>query len=478
MNKVICDICGTTYPETSDRCPICGAPRTDETQAFNAGSTGGKSAPAKEKGGHFSANNVKKRTAKMPREEMTEPEGKPSPDHTNRALMIVLLCLILAIVCAVFFIYIRFFSHPGTTPTVPSTQASTMPSTQATIPSTQPTQTDAPAEVPCVALRLEKTLFQLTDAIPTAQIQVTASPDNTTDSIRFVSDNPAVVTVSETGLITAVASGNATVTITCGNAKIQCVVVVSRTAATDPSQATDATEATQPTQTDPTAPTETQPPVAAFTLDTYDVTMRNPDESFRFYPSVDASLITWSSDNTEVAVVDEKGRVTAVGVGITIIRAQYKEQERECIIRNTWLVLDASAITLEVGKTDRIDDTSVIPSSNVKWTTSDSSVVTVKDGVLTAVAPGTATVTGSFWPNEEVSVVVTVVEASTEPSEPETTPSEPSETESTEPSEPETTPSEPSENESTEPSETESTESSEPTETQETTAPTEAAQST
>ena len=135
MNKVICDICGTTYPETSDRCPICGAPRTDETQAFTAGSTGGKSAPAKEKGGHFSANNVKKRTAKMPREEMTEPEGKPSPDHTNRALMIVLLCLILAILCAVLFIYIRFFSHPGTTPTVPSTQASTMPSTQATIPS-------------------------------------------------------------------------------------------------------------------------------------------------------------------------------------------------------------------------------------------------------------------------------------------------------------------------------------------------------
>lgn len=463
MNKVICDICGTTYPETSDRCPICGAPRTDETQAFTAGSTGGMSAPAKEKGGHFSANNVKKRTAKMPREEMTEPEGKPSPDHTNRALMIVLLCLLLAIVCAVFFIYIRFFSHPDTTPTVPSTQASTMPSTQATIPSTQPTQTDAPAEVPCVALRLEKTLFQLTDATPTAQIQVTASPDNTTDSIRFVSDNPAVVTVSETGLITAVASGNATVTITCGNARIQCVVVVSRTAATDPSQATDATEATQPTQptqTDPTAPTETQPPVAAFTLDTYDVTMRNPDESFRFYPSVDASRITWSSDNTEVAVVDENGRVTAVGVGITIIRAQYKEQERECIIRNTWLVLDASAITLEVGKTDKIDDTSVIPSSNVKWTTSDSSVVTVKDGILTAVAPGTATVTGSFWPNEEVSVVVTVVEASTEPSEPETTPSEPSETESTEPSE------------------TESTESSEPTETQETTTPTEDAQST
>jgi rubrerythrin len=24
MSKVICDICGTTYPETADNCPICG----------------------------------------------------------------------------------------------------------------------------------------------------------------------------------------------------------------------------------------------------------------------------------------------------------------------------------------------------------------------------------------------------------------------------------------------------------------------
>ena len=27
MNKVICDICGTSYPETSEQCPICGYTR-------------------------------------------------------------------------------------------------------------------------------------------------------------------------------------------------------------------------------------------------------------------------------------------------------------------------------------------------------------------------------------------------------------------------------------------------------------------
>ena len=24
MSKIICDICGTSYPETSEQCPICG----------------------------------------------------------------------------------------------------------------------------------------------------------------------------------------------------------------------------------------------------------------------------------------------------------------------------------------------------------------------------------------------------------------------------------------------------------------------
>ena len=27
MSKVICDICGTTYPATSEQCPICGYTR-------------------------------------------------------------------------------------------------------------------------------------------------------------------------------------------------------------------------------------------------------------------------------------------------------------------------------------------------------------------------------------------------------------------------------------------------------------------
>ena len=32
MNKIICDICGTSYPDTADSCPICGFNRYPEIE--------------------------------------------------------------------------------------------------------------------------------------------------------------------------------------------------------------------------------------------------------------------------------------------------------------------------------------------------------------------------------------------------------------------------------------------------------------
>ena len=29
MGKIICDVCGTTYPDTNQRCPICGCTRDE-----------------------------------------------------------------------------------------------------------------------------------------------------------------------------------------------------------------------------------------------------------------------------------------------------------------------------------------------------------------------------------------------------------------------------------------------------------------
>lgn len=417
MSKVICDICGTTYPETADRCPICGAPRSENTQSAAAGAAAAAAeAPAKVKGGRFSTSNVKKRNSDAQSAAKGGKQGSgDGPDKVNRALLIVLLALLLAIVCVMVFIVVRFFPGNGgsSTESTPPAISTDSTATTGSEETTQPTESEAPAQIPCVSLRLQQTLYMLTTDSPTASISVTASPENTTDTVVFVSDDPSVVSVSEDGTLTAVGSGNATITITCGQTTVQCVVVV------DVAEPTTATEDTQPTEeteesTEATEPS-TEPPVAAFTLDTYDVTMRYPEESFTFHPSVSVENITWSSDDPSIATV-ENGRVTAVGTGITIVRAQYGGQERECIIRCLWLELDSDSVTLTVGETKKIDSNSLIYSSSVTWTSDNVNVATVENGVVTAVGEGTAVICGEYR-DVIVKCTVTVKAAETQPSE-------------------------------------------------------------
>ena len=39
MSKIICDVCGTSYPETATQCPICGCVRSSDSVAV-AGDAG------------------------------------------------------------------------------------------------------------------------------------------------------------------------------------------------------------------------------------------------------------------------------------------------------------------------------------------------------------------------------------------------------------------------------------------------------
>lgn len=57
--------------------------------------------------------------------------------------------------------------------------------------------------------------------------QLTATKANTEDAIVWTSSNEAVATVSDSGLVTAVQGGEATITATCGSLEATCVVTVS-----------------------------------------------------------------------------------------------------------------------------------------------------------------------------------------------------------------------------------------------------------
>lgn len=63
-------------------------------------------------------------------------------------------------------------------------------------------------------------------------------------------------------------------------------------------------------------------------------------------------------------------------------------------VKPTTLTLNEHALTLDVNDTSTLVAT-VSPDQNVTWSTSDSSVVTVSNGVVTAIAAGTATITAT-----------------------------------------------------------------------------------
>ena len=70
MSKIVCEVCGTSYPDTTTQCPICGNVKSDASAAAFGGATGAEGYTYV-KGGRFSHANVKKRNngnTELPRE--------------------------------------------------------------------------------------------------------------------------------------------------------------------------------------------------------------------------------------------------------------------------------------------------------------------------------------------------------------------------------------------------------------------------
>lgn len=113
--------------------------------------------------------------------------------------------------------------------------------------------------------------------------------------------------------------------------------------------------------------------------------------------------VTWKSSNPEVATVDKNGVITAVKVGVVTITCTTVVDSRTATckvyvkIPTKSVSLNLSSLTLDVGKSKTLIAT-VKPTDatfkDVTWKSSNKNVVKVsKDGVVTAVAVGSATIT-------------------------------------------------------------------------------------
>ena len=323
MDKVICDICGTSYPATADQCPICGCEKPAETIMDEELGLGADPAPVYKpvKGGRFSDSNVRKRNRSAmaapaqydydsdeedEEEEDDEEEYEETEVRSNKGLVAVLIFLIIAIVGLILYLYFNFFAP------IEKPNKETEPAASTTVTTAAPTETEEPT-VPCTGLEVSETNIVL-DAIGNAWLlNVVAAPADTTDSITYASNNEAVATVSDEGCVTAVGPGEAVITVTCGAVVVECKVTC--TIETEP--------VTEPTE----APTE---PEETWGLNRKEFMLRIGETWGVYEGEVSTALITFKSRDTSVVTISKSGVVTGVGVGSTVVTAEYNGVVYEC----------------------------------------------------------------------------------------------------------------------------------------------------
>ncbi len=245
--------------------------------------------------------------------------------------------------------------------------------------------TVTPKVIPVTSVTLDKATLTLEEG-QSMSLNATVAPDNATDkSLTWSSSDPAVASVNEAGVVTALKAGTATIKATAndGSGKYgECVVTVNRKVI----------------------------PVTSVTLDKTTLTLEE-GQSMSLNATVapdnasDKSL-TWSSSDPAVASVNEAGVVTALKAGTATIKATANDgsgKYGECavtvnkkVIPVTSVTLDKTTLTLEEGQSGTLTAT-VAPDNatdkSLTWSSSDPAVASVNEaGVVTALKAGTATI--------------------------------------------------------------------------------------
>lgn len=367
MSKIICDICGTTYPDTSECCPICGfsndssveLPVSDYSEEdfleeMNVKTSKTPASARKKEIFDFDEVNMEEEPEEdYSEQDYDEEEEEEEEEPRHNTLAIVLLTTLIVVLLGVAaFIYLRYFlPNMGKDESVPTTAV--IQEMETTAETTDPT-------VPCQQMgMLSAAIAELNAEGQQFLLHVKAFPENTTDQIIYTSEDESIATVTEDGKITAVSEGETRIIISCGKVVMDCPVIVKYVEETVPpttvetvpeetaTETAPATETTPGAETTPVAETtgaDEQPPQSDTNLKNVTLKLKRTDIQlgvyYQFALVLDCDLqpeeVTWSSEHPHIATVDEKGNVTAVKEGTTSITAKYGDQEVQCIVRCVW----------------------------------------------------------------------------------------------------------------------------------------------
>jgi uncharacterized protein YjdB len=162
------------------------------------------------------------------------------------------------------------------------------------------------------ALTLNKSDFTLPVGDPDVQLKVSGGSGTYT----WVSQDPNIATVDESGKVKAIARGTVNILVSDGTRKGVCIVRVKGGSA----PATTAPESTGTTTSDP-----------SYKLNKTDYTTKVGDMDVLLTLGVSDGVL-WETSNAAVATVN-KGLVHAVGKGNCSITATYNGSTYTCIVR-------------------------------------------------------------------------------------------------------------------------------------------------
>lgn len=217
----------------------------------------------------------------------------------------------------------------------------------------------------------------------TAQLSATVTPSNANDkTVIWNSSDYNIVDVNSNGKITAIDTGTATITASTADGKYtaKCIVTVSK----------------------PTIK------VTGITINKTAVTLEKDEKTQLIagtQPSnADNANITWSSDNAQVAKVDDSGLVTAVGYGTATITAKTVDggYTKTCVVYVPEKIavtgIEISAETLEIYK-DRTEKltVNVLPknadNTNITYKIEDETIATLSNNGVKGLKKGTTKIT-------------------------------------------------------------------------------------
>lgn len=230
----------------------------------------------------------------------------------------------------------------------------------------------ARAEVEVKAQGITLSVYKISSFYVGETRTIKANTSSESQTVIWKSSNEKVAKVNSNGVVTAVGGGTATITASVGSYSESCSVTV------------------------------IQPAVS--------ITKSNVSLYVGGSVSVSASVtpggatVSWSSDNSDIAKVSN-GKISAVSAGTTTIRVKMtyegKTYEDSCkvTVAKPNVKLSASSLSLTPGESKTLKATTSPEGRTVTWNSSNTSVATVSNGNVKAVASGTAQITAQITYN-------------------------------------------------------------------------------